>query len=61
MPLYVKRRRRRVQAAQNQSRWLGRLVFTRSRPLAVLRDRLLRFTTMEQMIGPLIKQWTESI
>ena len=55
LDLYVKRRRRRVEAAQNQSRRLARLMFIRSHRLAHVRDRALRFASMEQMVGPLIK------
>lgn len=61
LDLYVKRRRRRVEAAQDESRWLGRFVFVRSRPLGFLRDRLLRLTSMERAIGPLVKQLTEPL
>ena len=56
LDLYVKRRRIRVVSAQNQSRWLARVVFIRSRALAFLRDRLIRLVSMEQMLGPLIKE-----
>lgn len=54
--LYVTRRRHRVLAAQNQSRWLARVVFIRSHQLARVRDRLMRFVTFERMIGPIRKQ-----
>ncbi|SDL18692.1 2-polyprenyl-6-methoxyphenol hydroxylase [Modicisalibacter muralis] len=55
LDLYVKRRRGRVEAAQDQSRRLARLMFIKSRVLAHGRDRLLRFFSMEQMLAPLIK------
>lgn len=55
LDLYVQRRRHRVQAAQNQSRLLARVMFVRSQRLAGLRDRALRLTSMEQLVGPLIK------
>lgn len=61
LDLYVKRRRRRVEVAQSQSRRLARLVFTRSQSFAFARDRLLRFMNMERMVRPLIKQLTEPI
>lgn len=52
---YVKRRRRRVEAAQDQSRRLAHVMFIPSRRLALLRDRALRFASMDQMVSPLIK------
>lgn len=55
LELYLRRRRKRVQAAQTQSRRLARLMFIRSRRLAHLRDRALRNVRMEQMVGPLVK------
>jgi 2-polyprenyl-6-methoxyphenol hydroxylase-like FAD-dependent oxidoreductase len=54
LELYERRRRRRVQAAQNQSRRLARMMFVRSSALARVRNRALSFTRMEQLIGPLI-------
>lgn len=56
LDLYAARRRRRVLTAQNQSRWLARVAFIRSRPLGWVRDQLMRFATLEQMIGPILKQ-----
>jgi hypothetical protein len=38
-----------------------RLMFISSRPFAFLRDDLLRLISMQQMIGPLMKQLTELI
>lgn len=61
LDLYVKRRRGRVEAAQDQSRRLARVMFLRSRPLAFLRDRLLRLSSMERMVGPLIKDLRKPI
>lgn len=61
LDLYVKRRRKRVEAAQNQSRWLARLVFVRSRVLAYARDRIFSFASMEQMVGSLIKDLEKPI
>lgn len=61
LDLYVKRRRARVEAIQDQSRWLARLMFIQSRALAHVRDRALRFFSMEQMIGPLIKNLEKPI
>jgi 2-polyprenyl-6-methoxyphenol hydroxylase-like FAD-dependent oxidoreductase len=56
LKLYGRRRRRRVEAAQNQSRLLARVMFVRSRRLAAIRNRALRFASMEQVVGPLIKE-----
>lgn len=53
---YVTRRYPRVITAQNQSRWLARVGFIRSRPFGWMRDHLMRFATFEQMIGPILKQ-----
>ncbi|MDN5934433.1 MAG: hypothetical protein L0I24_25725, partial [Pseudonocardia sp.] len=53
--LYEQRRRSRVEAAQAQSRRLARLMFIRSQPLAWGRNQGLRFASMEQLVGPLIK------
>lgn len=59
--LYERRRRHRVEAAQTQSRRLARLMFISSPRLAYLRDRALRFASMEQMVGPLIKDLRDPI
>ncbi|NJC23728.1 2-polyprenyl-6-methoxyphenol hydroxylase-like FAD-dependent oxidoreductase [Arthrobacter pigmenti] len=61
LDLYVRRRRQRVEAAQNQSRRLARLMFVRSARLAAVRDKALLLATMEQMVGPLIKDLREPI
>jgi 2-polyprenyl-6-methoxyphenol hydroxylase-like FAD-dependent oxidoreductase len=55
LELYERRRRHRVEAMQTQSRRLARLMFLESPKLAALRNRALRFASMEQMVGPLIK------
>lgn len=55
LELYERRRRDRVEAAQTQSRRLARLMFLDSPRLASVRDRALRFASMEQMVGPLIQ------
>ena len=61
LQLYQRRRRARVEAAQTQSRRLARLMFLDSPRLASLRNRGLRFASMEQMVGPLIKDLREPI
>ena len=55
LELYERRRRRRVEVAQTQSRRLARMMFLGSPRLASLRDRALRLASMEQTVGPLIK------
>ena len=61
LQLYQRRRRTRVEAAQTQSRRLARLMFLSSPRLASLRNRGLRFASMEQMVRPLIKDLREPI
>jgi 2-polyprenyl-6-methoxyphenol hydroxylase-like FAD-dependent oxidoreductase len=53
--LYERRRRRRVERAQAQSRRLARLMFVRSARVAHLRDRALRLTSVEQLLGGLVR------
>lgn len=55
LELYQRRRRRRVEAAQTQSRQLARAMFLSSARLASVRNRALRLASLEQMVGPLIK------
>lgn len=50
---YESRQRPRVEAAQQNSRVLARLVFRRSRPVAVLRDAAARFVTLERVLAPI--------
>jgi 2-polyprenyl-6-methoxyphenol hydroxylase-like FAD-dependent oxidoreductase len=61
LELYERRRRRRVEAAQTQSRRLARLMFMRSPQLAALRNRALKHASIEQMVGPLMKGLREPI
>lgn len=61
LELYELRRRDRVESAQTQSRRLARLMFMTSPRLAALRNRALRFASMERMVGPLIKDLREPI
>ena len=61
LSLYVRRRRHRVEAAQAQSRRLARLMFVRSPWVASTRNRALKFASMEQMVGPLIKDLQKPI
>ncbi|MDQ4119110.1 MAG: FAD-dependent monooxygenase, partial [Actinomycetota bacterium] len=50
---YERAQRPRVEAAQSNSRWLARMMFHRSTLLAVLREVVLRFTTVEVALGPI--------
>lgn len=49
---YEARQRPRVQAAQQNSRVLARLMFRRSRPVAVARDVAARFVTLDRALVP---------
>src|SRR5699024_4518423 len=61
LELYVKRRQSRVEAAQRQSRRLARMMFMKPKILGYVRNWLLRFTTMEQVVGPLIDKLEQPI
>ncbi|MGY1623818.1 FAD-dependent oxidoreductase [Geodermatophilus sp. SYSU D00965] len=49
------RQRPRVESAQRTSRVLGRLVFRRSRPAAVVRDLVARFGTLDRALAPIVR------
>jgi salicylate hydroxylase len=50
---YESRQRPRVQAAQQNSRVLARLMFRRSRPVAVARDAAARFVSLDRALAPI--------
>ncbi|HWU11962.1 MAG TPA: NAD(P)/FAD-dependent oxidoreductase [Streptomyces sp.] len=50
---YEARQRPRVQAAQQNSRVLARLMFRRSLPVAVVRDAAARFVTLDRALAPI--------
>jgi 2-polyprenyl-6-methoxyphenol hydroxylase-like FAD-dependent oxidoreductase len=50
---YEARQRPRVQAAQENSRVLARLMFRSSRPVAVARDVAARFVTLDRALAPI--------
>ena len=50
---YEARQRPRVQAAQQNSRVLARLMFRRSLPVAVVRDVAARFVTLDRALAPI--------
>ena len=58
---FVKRRKRRVESAQSNSRSLARLMLTSSRATTIARDVLMRFYTMEQALKPIRKIMDEPL
>jgi salicylate hydroxylase len=52
---YEARQRPRVESAQRTSRVLARLVFTTSRPGAVVRDLASRFVTLDRALAPIVR------
>jgi 2-polyprenyl-6-methoxyphenol hydroxylase-like FAD-dependent oxidoreductase len=50
LDLYEKRHRRRVEDAQKNSRELARIMFVRSKPVDWLREKLLKFYSVEDLI-----------
>jgi 2-polyprenyl-6-methoxyphenol hydroxylase-like FAD-dependent oxidoreductase len=55
LALYERRRRARTERAQTLSRRLARLTFVKSRPIAAVRDALLRRASVETLVGPLLR------
>jgi 2-polyprenyl-6-methoxyphenol hydroxylase-like FAD-dependent oxidoreductase len=55
------RHRGRVERAQSDSRWLGRIMFVRSRALAWARNRLLRLFTVEQLVRSVASMMEEPV
>jgi len=58
---YIRRRRKRVEAIQDNSRSLARLMFVTSRPLAAARDFAMRFYTLRMLARDLMKSFDEPI
>jgi 2-polyprenyl-6-methoxyphenol hydroxylase-like FAD-dependent oxidoreductase len=52
---YEQAQRPRVESAQDNSRALARMMFHRSRLLAILRDVIARFLTLKAALGPIRK------
>jgi salicylate hydroxylase len=50
---YEARQRPRVETAQDSSRLLAKLMFHRSRVLAMLRELVLRTVSVESVLGPI--------
>lgn len=55
LALFEARRRRRVEGMQDASRGLARWMFVAAPPLAWVRDRLLRFYTLERLVAGIAK------
>jgi len=53
--LYVRRNKQRVEAAQDNSRKLARMMLIESAPLAWGRDQLLRFYTLDQALKEIVE------
>lgn len=58
---YVKRHRKRVLAAQEESRKLARMMFVESTPLAWGRNQLMKFYTLEMLLKNITRQMSEPI
>jgi len=58
---YQKRRRKRVEAAQDDSRKLARRMFASRGPMSWLRNRALRFMSLESLAKNIVKMLDEPI
>lgn len=58
---YVRRRRKRVELAQDDSRKLARWMFASRGPRSWLRNRALRFMSLESLAGNIVKMHDEPI
>jgi 2-polyprenyl-6-methoxyphenol hydroxylase-like FAD-dependent oxidoreductase len=61
LDLYEKRHRKRVEAAQNDSRILARTVFVESLPLAWARNEVMKFMPVEMLIKDITRMIDEPI
>jgi len=61
LALYVKRRKRRVESIQDDSRKLARLMFVSSSPMAMIRNYASRFLTLEMAMASITKAFDEPI
>jgi 2-polyprenyl-6-methoxyphenol hydroxylase-like FAD-dependent oxidoreductase len=61
LSLYVKRRRQRVEAIQDESRRLARLMFVESAPLSAIRNYVSKFMSLETAMGSITKAFDEPI
>lgn len=53
--LYIKRQRKRVESAQEDSRKLGQLMFVKSKLISEIRDYVIRFYSIKQLVKNLSK------
>ncbi len=61
LSLYVKRRRRRVERVQDDSRKLARMMFVESATIAYARNQLTKLYSLERLAGSLAKAFEEPI
>lgn len=61
LALYVKRRRRRVEAIQDDSRRLARLMFVSSAPIAAIRNHVSAYMSLEMAMGAITRAFEEPI
>ena len=61
LALYVKRRRKRVEAIQDASRKLAKLMFVKSRPMAAVRNLTSRFLSVEMVMRDILRAFDEPI
>ena len=61
LSLYVKRRKRRVERIQRDSRKLARMMFIQSRPFAWMRNLALRFYSIEMLARNIASAFDEPI
>jgi FAD-dependent urate hydroxylase len=61
LAFYEMRRRKRVEAAQNDSRHMARMMFIENVPLAWGRDQALKFYSLEQLVKQIAKIFEQPI
>jgi 2-polyprenyl-6-methoxyphenol hydroxylase-like FAD-dependent oxidoreductase len=61
LAFYETRRKRRVEAAQDDSRHLARMMFIENMPLAWGRDQALKFYSIEQLVAQIAKIFEQPI
>ena len=61
LAFYEMRRRKRVEAAQNDSRHMARMMFIENVPLAWGRDQTLKFYSLEQLVKQIAKIFEQPI
>lgn len=61
LALYQRRRRRRVESVQRDSRWLARTMFVGGRGVAAVRDRVLRHVPVATALSSIVSTLDEPI